>query len=138
MTDYAQELRRARGADADRGDPQGGLDPRAAGDDDRAGGVLRDGPRRLALERGSEANAPLARVILGGLLAGEPATLFVLPVLYSLMVRDKPGPAAQAPRNPHGGGDGGHPHGKPDERAAARTGRRHPMSLDARTKAQSS
>jgi len=42
----------------------------------------------LALGRGSEANAPLGRAILGGLLAGEPATLFVLPALYSLMVRD--------------------------------------------------
>ena len=48
-------------------------------------------PGALALERGSEANAPLARAILGGLLAGEPATLFVLPCLYSLMVRDRPG-----------------------------------------------
>ena len=51
-------------------------------------------PGAFALERGSEANAPLARAILGGLLAGEPATLFVLPCLYSLMVRDpkkKPG-----------------------------------------------
>ena len=47
-------------------------------------------PTALALENGSEANAPLARAILGGLLAGEPATLFVLPALYSLMVRDKP------------------------------------------------
>ena len=46
-------------------------------------------PGALALERGSEANAPLCRAILGGLLAGEPATLFVLPCLYSLMVRDK-------------------------------------------------
>ncbi len=45
-------------------------------------------PAALAMERGSEANAPLARAILGGLLAGEPATLFVLPCLYSLMVRD--------------------------------------------------
>jgi multidrug efflux pump subunit AcrB len=51
-------------------------------------------PGALALERGSEANAPLARVILGGLLAGEPATLFVLPMLYSLLVRDKPGAGA--------------------------------------------
>ena len=48
-------------------------------------------PAALALERGSEANAPLARAILGGLIAGEPATLFVLPCLYSLMVKDKPG-----------------------------------------------
>src|SRR5205085_11242944 len=47
-------------------------------------------PGALALERGSEANAPLARAILGGLLAGQPATLFVLPCLYSLMVRDRP------------------------------------------------
>ena len=45
-------------------------------------------PGALALERGSEANAPLARAILGGLLAGEPATLFVLPVIYTLLVRD--------------------------------------------------
>jgi multidrug efflux pump subunit AcrB len=46
-------------------------------------------PAALAIERGSEANAPLARAILGGLLAGEPATLFVLPCLYSLLVKDK-------------------------------------------------
>jgi len=31
-------------------------------------------PMALALGRGSEANAPLGRTILGGLLAGEPAT----------------------------------------------------------------
>jgi multidrug efflux pump subunit AcrB len=47
-------------------------------------------PAALALERGSEANAPLARAILGGLIAGEPATLFVLPCLYSLFVRPAP------------------------------------------------
>jgi multidrug efflux pump subunit AcrB len=45
-------------------------------------------PAALAWERGSEANAPLARAILGGLLAGIIATLFVLPALYSLLVRD--------------------------------------------------
>jgi multidrug efflux pump subunit AcrB len=50
-------------------------------------------PTALALEKGSEANAPLARAILGGLLAGEPATLFVLPALYAILVRDpKAGP----------------------------------------------
>jgi multidrug efflux pump subunit AcrB len=47
-------------------------------------------PAALALERGSEANAPLARAILGGLIAGEPATLFVLPCLYSLFVKPAP------------------------------------------------
>jgi multidrug efflux pump subunit AcrB len=54
-------------------------------------------PGALALERGSEANAPLARAILGGLFAGEPATLFVLPCVYALLVRDKKGSG-------HGGG----------------------------------
>jgi multidrug efflux pump subunit AcrB len=58
-------------------------------------------PGALALERGSEANAPLARAILGGLLAGEPATLFVLPCLYSLMVRDPKGAPAHAAEGTH-------------------------------------
>ncbi|HWB01205.1 MAG TPA: efflux RND transporter permease subunit [Pirellulales bacterium] len=44
-------------------------------------------PAAMAIELGSEANAPLARAILGGLLAGEPATLFVLPALFSVLVR---------------------------------------------------
>ncbi len=48
-------------------------------------------PGAVALERGSEANAPLARAIQGGLLAGEPAMLFVVPALYAWMIRDKPG-----------------------------------------------
>ena len=47
-------------------------------------------PGAMALERGSEANAPLARAILGGLLAGEPETLFVLPVLYAMFIHDTP------------------------------------------------
>ncbi|WP_435008278.1 efflux RND transporter permease subunit [Tundrisphaera lichenicola] len=47
-------------------------------------------PAALAIERGSEANAPLARAILGGLMAGGPGTLFILPCLYSLLVKDKP------------------------------------------------
>jgi multidrug efflux pump subunit AcrB len=49
MTDYAQELRREEGlaprSGADRGDPQGGVDPGPAGDDDRPGRLLRDGAR---------------------------------------------------------------------------------------------
>ncbi len=88
MTDYAQELRRHEG-----------LSPTEA---IRKAASIRVRPvtmtalaaffamipMALALGRGSEANAPLGRAILGGLLAGEPATLFVLPALYSLMVRD--------------------------------------------------
>lgn len=58
-------------------------------------------PGALALERGSEANAPLARAILGGLIAVEPSTLFVLPCLYSLMVRDPKSEPHRGP-NPEG------------------------------------
>ncbi len=65
-------------------------------------------PGALALERGSEANAPLARAILGGLLAGEPATLFVLPCLYSLLVRDRAG--AHSHGTDHEGVSSGHHH----------------------------
>ena len=94
MTDYAQELRRHEGLTPTAGDPQGGLDLRVRPVTMTAlAAFFALIPGALALERGSEANAPLARAILGGLLAGEPATLFVLPMLYSLMVRDRPGAA---------------------------------------------
>jgi multidrug efflux pump subunit AcrB len=53
-------------------------------------------PTALAVETGTEANAPLGRAILGGLLAGEPATLFVVPALYAIMIRGKP----TEPRDP--------------------------------------
>jgi multidrug efflux pump subunit AcrB len=95
MTDYAQELRRHEG-----------LTPTEA---IRKAAVIRVRPvtmtalaaffamvpMALAMGRGSEANAPLGRAILGGLLAGEPATLFVLPALYSLLVRDQKRDAAR-------------------------------------------
>ncbi len=44
-------------------------------------------PMALALERGSEANAPLGRAVTGGLVAGLVATLVIVPALYSLVVR---------------------------------------------------
>jgi multidrug efflux pump subunit AcrB len=95
MTDYAQELRRHEG-----------LTPFQA---IRKAATIRVRPitmtalaaffalvpGALAIERGSEANAPLARAILGGLLAGEPATLFVLPVIYTLLVKESPNERAE-------------------------------------------
>ncbi len=45
-------------------------------------------PMALAIARGSEANAPLGRAVIGGILAGLLTTLFVVPSLYSLVVRD--------------------------------------------------
>jgi multidrug efflux pump subunit AcrB len=88
MTDYAQELRR-----------HSGLSPvqairKAAGLRIRPiimtalAAFFALTPGALAFERGSEANAPLARAILGGLLTGCPATLLILPAVYSLLVRD--------------------------------------------------
>jgi len=53
-------------------------------------------PTALALEKGSEANAPLGRAILGGLIIGTPGTLLVVPALYSLLIR---GPVAE-PKDP--------------------------------------
>jgi multidrug efflux pump subunit AcrB len=48
-------------------------------------------PMALGLGRGSEANAPLGRAVIGGLLAGLVTTLLVVPSLYSLVVKDRPG-----------------------------------------------
>jgi multidrug efflux pump subunit AcrB len=45
-------------------------------------------PMALGLARGSEANTPLGRAVIGGLLAGLITTLFMVPALYSLVVRD--------------------------------------------------
>ncbi len=46
-------------------------------------------PMSLGLSRGSEANVPLGRAVLGGLLAGLATTLFVVPCVYSLLVPDR-------------------------------------------------
>ncbi len=51
-------------------------------------------PMALALEKGSEANAPLGRAVIGGLVAGLVTTLIVVPALYSLVVR---GEASEGP-----------------------------------------
>jgi multidrug efflux pump subunit AcrB len=50
-------------------------------------------PMALGLARGSEANTPLGRSVIGGLLAGLVTTLFVVPALYSLVLPDKLPPA---------------------------------------------
>jgi multidrug efflux pump subunit AcrB len=45
-------------------------------------------PMALGLERGSEANVPLARAVIGGLVCSTALSRFLLPVLYSMWVRD--------------------------------------------------
>ena len=46
-------------------------------------------PMSLGLSRGSEANVPLGRAVLGGLIAGLVTTLFVVPCVYSLLVPNR-------------------------------------------------
>jgi multidrug efflux pump subunit AcrB len=72
-------------------------------------------PMALGLSRGSEANVPLGRAVLGGLVAGLVTTLVVVPCVYSLLVRDRlepppeplPGEPGYEPVGPivHTGGD---------------------------------
>jgi multidrug efflux pump subunit AcrB len=53
-------------------------------------------PMAVGLGRGSEANVPLGRAVLGGLLAGLVTTLLVVPALFSLVIRGQP-PEADEP-----------------------------------------
>jgi Cu/Ag efflux pump CusA len=45
-------------------------------------------PMAIGLGRGSEANVPLARAVVGGLLTSTVLTLIVLPIMYTLLLRD--------------------------------------------------
>jgi AcrB/AcrD/AcrF family len=46
-------------------------------------------PMALALGEGGEQNAPLGRAVIGGLVLATVTTLFIVPVVYS-MLRTKP------------------------------------------------
>jgi multidrug efflux pump subunit AcrB len=45
-------------------------------------------PMAIGLGRGSEANVPLARAVVGGLLTSTALTLFVVPIMYTTLLRD--------------------------------------------------
>ena len=47
-------------------------------------------PMALALGEGGEQNAPLGRAVIGGLLVATVGTLFVVPVIYSLLKKTAP------------------------------------------------
>ena len=47
-------------------------------------------PMSLALGQGGEQNAPLGRAVIGGLLLATVGTLFVVPVIYSLLKKEAP------------------------------------------------
>jgi hypothetical protein len=48
-------------------------------------------PMAIGMGRGSEANVPLARAVVGGLLTSTCLTLFVVPILYTLLLGEKRG-----------------------------------------------
>jgi Cu/Ag efflux pump CusA len=45
-------------------------------------------PMAIGLERGSESTIPLARAVVGGLLTSTVLTLFVVPIMYTLLIKD--------------------------------------------------
>ena len=47
-------------------------------------------PMALALGEGGEQNAPLGRAVIGGLMVATVGTLFVVPVIYSLLKKNAP------------------------------------------------
>src|SRR5947209_17644109 len=75
-------------------------------------------PMAIGLGKGSEANIPLARAVVGGLLTSTCLTLFVLPIVYTLLLRDPlpkeldleaelaDRPEAAPPAVAHAGGNG--------------------------------
>jgi len=54
-------------------------------------------PMALGLGEGGEQNAPLGRAVIGGLVLATVATLFVVPVVYSVFHQRRPAPAHRAP-----------------------------------------
>jgi multidrug efflux pump subunit AcrB len=47
-------------------------------------------PMALGLGEGGEQNAPLGRAVIGGLILATVATLFFVPVVYSVLRRTPP------------------------------------------------
>src|SRR5439155_22197213 len=45
-------------------------------------------PMAIGMGKGSEANVPLARAVVGGLLTSTCLTLFVVPIMYTLLMRN--------------------------------------------------
>jgi multidrug efflux pump subunit AcrB len=49
-------------------------------------------PLAIGLGKGSESITPLARAVVGGLLTSTMLTLLVVPILYTLLIRERTGP----------------------------------------------
>ena len=50
-------------------------------------------PMALGLGEAGEQNAPLGRAVIGGLIVATFATLFIVPIFYTLLRRKPPTPA---------------------------------------------
>jgi multidrug efflux pump subunit AcrB len=72
-------------------------DPHAADPDDDRGHGVRHAAARARAQLGGELQAPMGRAIIGGLVTSTLLTLVVVPVLYSLLVREKGAAPAAAP-----------------------------------------
>jgi multidrug efflux pump subunit AcrB len=55
-------------------------------------------PMAIGIGKGSEANVPLARAVVGGLLTSTCLTLIVVPIIYTLLLKDKPDMEAEVDR----------------------------------------
>lgn len=58
-------------------------------------------PMAIGLGRGSEALTPLARTVVGGLVSATALTLFVVPILFTLLIKDKKHPHGHHDHHPH-------------------------------------
>ena len=66
-------------------------------------------PMALSHAPGSEVQRPLATVVIGGLVSSTGLTLFLLPAIYSLVVRLRGGASSDsAPSAPSDATSGGH------------------------------
>jgi len=64
-------------------------------------------PMALGLGEGGEQNAPLGRAVIGGLAVATVTTLFVVPVIYSLLRRQPPFHEEAGPAEATGSGKAG-------------------------------
>jgi multidrug efflux pump subunit AcrB len=55
-------------------------------------------PMAIGLGKGSEANVPLGRAVVGGLVSATVLNLFVVPIMYTLLNRDRPKESEDRPK----------------------------------------
>jgi multidrug efflux pump subunit AcrB len=90
LVTFANDLRREEGADVFRAAWEAGrtrLRPVLMTAFAMIAGMV---PMALGLGEGGEQNAPLGRAVIGGLIVATVATLFVVPVVYSVLRRTPP------------------------------------------------